>query len=494
MVSSRFHRAASTDTRRAALAALPVALLLTVGCPKGSGAAAGGVPGRPTPRRIVATQIPAGAAGEEVRRGLPRGSRIVVLDRSFSSVEPVDLTPDFAAAGRPEVSFDGEHILFVARRAPDDPMGIWEMRIDGSAVRQVAQPEGDCESAIYLSTIFTLDAERPRYQIGFAMRDPADGQLSLYTCLMDGSNVRRITFAPHGVSDPLLLSDGRLLFSMASGEASSTLFTVNTDGTDVFPFAGQHEPQARRFAPCETDDGEVVYVESAGDGGGSLAAVLRRRSLTTRRTIASAPDEAYLAPSALPNGRLLASYRPENGDAAGTFGLYELDPASGKRIAPVYDDPEWHEIDAVAVRPRTVPPGRSTVVNDTGKVGQLCGLDAYVSDARDGPELARGTIASLRVTAALEEEVVVGVAEVESDGSFFVEVPARTPLRLETLDGSGQVLRAMKSWFWVMPVERRGCIGCHEDREMAPPNRHVLALRKPPQAIKIEPWKPGSRP
>ncbi len=34
-----------------------------------------------------------------------------------------------------------------------------------------------------------------------------------------------------------------------------------------------------------------------------------------------------------------------------------------------------------------------------------------------------------------------------------------------------------------MPKESRGCIGCHEDRELTPPNRHVLALRKPPHWI-----------
>jgi len=41
----------------------------------------------------------------------------------------------------------------------------------------------------------------------------------------------------------------------------------------------------------------------------------------------------------------------------------------------------------------------------------------------------------------------------------------------------------MRSWFWVMPMERRGCIGCHEDRELTPPNRHVFALRKRAQRI-----------
>ncbi len=80
-------------------------------------------------------------------------------------------------------------------------------------------------------------------------------------------------------------------------------------------------------------------------------------------------------------------------------------------------------------------------------------------------------------------EEALGTVPVESDGSFYMEVPARTPLRLQTLDADGAVLQTMRSWIWVMPEEARGCIGCHEDRELTPPNRHVLALRKPPHLI-----------
>ena len=85
--------------------------------------------------------------------------------------------------------------------------------------------------------------------------------------------------------------------------------------------------------------------------------------------------------------------------------------------------------------------------------------------------------------AARETGTLLGEFSVESDGSFFLQVPARTPFRVETLDESGRVLRTMHSWMWVMPGERRGCIGCHEDRELTPPNRHVLALRKLPQQV-----------
>jgi hypothetical protein len=35
------------------------------------------------------------------------------------------------------------------------------------------------------------------------------------------------------------------------------------------------------------------------------------------------------------------------------------------------------------------------------------------------------------------------------------------------------------SWTWVMPREWRGCIGCHEDREMVVPNKMADAFVKP---------------
>jgi hypothetical protein len=40
-----------------------------------------------------------------------------------------------------------------------------------------------------------------------------------------------------------------------------------------------------------------------------------------------------------------------------------------------------------------------------------------------------------------------------------------------------------QTWTWVMPREWRGCIGCHEDREMVPPNRLAEAVAKPARRL-----------
>jgi hypothetical protein len=81
---------------------------------------------------------------------------------------------------------------------------------------------------------------------------------------------------------------------------------------------------------------------------------------------------------------------------------------------------------------------------------------------------------------------LVGEAPVEADGSFNVEVPASTPLLLQTLDERGLAL-ATCGWIYVQPKETRGCIGCHEDPELIPENEYVLALRRPSNRLTLPP-------
>ena len=451
------------------------------------------------------------------------------------------------------------------------------MSVDGTSVRQVTAEAGPCSAAIYLSTLYTMggagvspaEAEKPVYQIAFCAGPgnvapglctgrgsgnerpshslcgtgvpPVDCHrhqpAALYTSPLSGRQLRRITFSPYAASDPLLLSDGRLLYTQRStseqrdavGGDQWSLLTVNTDGTDVFIFAAADQRPLWRGMPCETSTGRIVFVESTPQGwdrGGELVAVQRTRSLHTRKLVAGEPDGLYHSPAALPDGNLLVSYR--RGDES--YGVYVLDPRSGTRTARLIDSPEWHEVDAHLVHPRPVPAGRASVVDERRSTGSLYCLNAYLSNTDAGGRVAAGQIRRLQVFRArvdccgtgvppVESESVapasrrwiadagrpaaadvaaglctgrrsqavteelLGEVPVESDGSFYVEVPARMPLRWRTLDADGTVLQAMQSWVWVMPREARGCIGCHADRELAPPNRFALALQQAPHVL-----------
>ncbi len=66
--------------------------------------------------------------------------------------------------------------------------------------------------------------------------------------------------------------------------------------------------------------------------------------------------------------------------------------------------------------------------------------------------------------------VTLGLADVEKDGSFFIQVPGDRPLRFELLDASGKVLRKQQGWMWARGGEQRICVGCHAGPERAPEN------------------------
>jgi hypothetical protein len=82
---------------------------------------------------------------------------------------------------------------------------------------------------------------------------------------------------------------------------------------------------------------------------------------------------------------------------------------------------------------------------------------------------------------------ILGIAPVEEDGSFHIRVPAEIPVTFQLLDEDYVALRTQRAWTWVMGNESRGCIGCHEDRELSPPNKLVAAVIKPPVELTLPP-------
>jgi len=76
------------------------------------------------------------------------------------------------------------------------------------------------------------------------------------------------------------------------------------------------------------------------------------------------------------------------------------------------------------------------------------------------------------------ETRVLGEAPVESDGSFFVNITGNIPFYIELLDEDKNSLHSMESWIWIRSKSQRGCIGCHENKELSPQNRATEALIK----------------
>jgi hypothetical protein len=78
-----------------------------------------------------------------------------------------------------------------------------------------------------------------------------------------------------------------------------------------------------------------------------------------------------------------------------------------------------------------------------------------------------------------------GIVPVEPDGSFYIKAKADTPFSIRVVDQDGNQVGKACDWIWLRPNERRGCVGCHEDHELAPENRLPLAVENMPVAVPV---------
>lgn len=487
---------------------------------------------------LVLTQLPAGIgsqreppdSGGTLRASFGERGRLVVI----SPDRPARvLSRGLDGACDPEVSFDATRILFAGKRSASDNWNIYETSVDGSNVRRITKDLGDCRSPGYQSTLYTIISPKPWYQFTFVgdgagtMNESGGAPATdLYSCKLDGSAVRRLTFNLSNDMDPFIMPDGRLL--LASWQRRSLeggirgrvgIFGINIDGTDYALFAG-HRGRRIKHMPCATTGGLVVFVEAdevPWDGAGQLSCVRIRRPQGSYRPITGRRDGLFLAPSPLPGGEVLVSRRPPDGK--GTHGVYRLDPSTGKSEL-LFDDPRYHDVQAKIICPRTEPDGRSSVVTEEDPRGKLYCLNVYLSDLKDRRWLPSGTVRRLRVLEGvplknseagthlpkietlsasrpgstvnglppLAQRRILGEVDVEKDGSFNVEIPANTPVELQTLDADGLALRSC-GWIWAKNRESRGCVGCHEDGELTPENVFVEAVQRPSISLCLPPGR-----
>ena len=436
---------------------------------------------------LVFVQAPVIAAGP-LRARFPEGSRLVRLQPSVSR-EVTNLTPNFFATADPRVSFDGAKILFAGLRRSDARWQIWEMQADGSHQSQITHCEADCLRPAYLA----------REGIIYTVVENKNGvaHSQVYFSKPDGSEDHPITFGPGNYQVETVLKDGRILLSAASPllpglKGSTGLYTLRHDGSGLASYRCEHQQTAVRAQATELDDGSLVFIKNLGKqekAGGELAMIragaLHNSTLSPLAPVAWSP--VRLAGEEL----LVARKNPQSPASPEKFSLYTYDAGRGAFGGLVYEDSKLSSVEAAPVTAHAAPRWYWSTLKPESKEGYFICLDSYHSvDAPRGRLAAN--IARVRVLMyedASTQERVLGEAPVESDGSFFIAVPADRPVRFELLDPAGKVIRAQKSWIWSRPGEERGCVGCHEDKSVAPTNRWPLTLRRfdTPTRLGVEP-------
>jgi len=332
----------------------------------------------------------------------------------------------------PEVSYDGQRILFAMRKSfKTDGFHIYEMNVDGTGLRQLTS--GNCNDVdpCYLPDgriAFCSD------RTGYLEFYHQERSRALYTMDADGRNVQQITFNPNSEFEPLVLGDGRILYGSyrfygwdggptavlqderrGISRIETVLRTVMPDGTQdqlyygsmrggfystlrPLPYANQFQstdwPRTRDMVgvsvsfPRVLPDGRFICVTPSGVTvvDPSMSPVDCEMPVYPEILNLAGGEEVYIHnfDDQNPIGRLTAPY-PIGGDWVilshapwydlrwNGYGLCLLNLKT-REMRLVYDDPDLSDVDAIPVmprpRPRVIPVPPTPPKTDTGFV--LC--------------------------------------------------------------------------------------------------------------------------
>lgn len=470
------------------------------------------------------------------------GSSLCLLDLSSGQPVVATLLDDPTGVIRDlNVSFDGKRALFAWKKGPtirDDDYHLYEMDIATREIRQITHGKGvaDYEGRYLPSGDLIFASTRCVQAVDCWQTDVSN----LYTCDKDGKFLRRLGFDQVHTTYPNVLNDGRVVYTRWDyndrGQVyPQPLFQMNPDGTGQTEYYGNNSwfPTTTHHARAIPGSSKLVAVLHGHHSwqAGKLALIDRskgtqeaagvqliapvRETKAVRVDAYGQDEELFRHPYALSENEFIVAMTPDKNSRRNNntrFGLYYID-AAGNRELLVYD-PDVSCAHPIALCGRARPPVRPSMVDLAKDHGIY-----FVQDVHVGPGLKgvpRGTIKKIRVVeidyraapigwtnsggeaggsanstpvacgnGSWDPKIILGEATVYEDGSAMFKVPANTPVYFQCIDDKGHVAATMRSWSTLMPGERYGCVGCHENKMETPlSNKTTLAMKRGVETLK----------
>jgi hypothetical protein len=431
--------------------------------------------------------------------------------------------------------WDAQRLLFAFGNGGDFAPATWtgdrtfrlyEVQVDGGGLRRLASgPKSDIEPFYLPSGEIGFTSDRGEYYIMCG----GDGHVAnLFVMQADGSGVRQLSFNVFNEFNPTLLPDGRLLYGRWEyNERSVTSlhnpFTAHPDGSMVSPYYGNAtiRPNVVMFPRPVPGSTKVMALFTAhhGQTHGAVGLLDVRRGidgdlplevLTPKVPVTGEKtEESYYGwfndPQPLSETAWLCSYTPTAVPwDERSWALYVADRHGN--LALVYRDPDISCAEPVPLVRRPRPAVLASAAADTDRLDAEATL--LVADVYQGlTGVPRGTAAWLRVlediprhrvteggvictsgTPTYTVKRVFGEVPVEPDGSAHFAVPANRNVYFQVLDADRREIQRMRSVVCLKPGEQRGCIGCHEPRNMAPPPVAAQAFARQPSRPEPPPW------
>ncbi len=444
-------------------------------------------------------------ANNEDRKAYGQQGRLVVLNVRTGKTRT--LVEDLNGTVRdPQVSYDGQTILFSYRRGGTDQFHLYHINRDGTDLKQLTHGIYDDFEPTYLPDGgIAFVSSRGKRWVNCWLTQVA----ILYRCDSDGSNIQPLSCNGEQDNTPWPLPDGRLLYMRWEYVDRSQvdyhhLWTMNPDGTGQMVFYGNMSPGTLMIdaKPIPGTD-EILSIFSPGHGArehaGAVTLVNVKRGPNHKpsaRRITQANH--FRDPYPLSREAFLVAARSELllMDREGeTRSLYRLPKAWAEAGATLHEPRPIRS----RVRERVIPTRRE----EDQSTGRLILTNAYTGRRMDG--VKAGEIKKLLVLEVLPMPIhytggmdpisysgtftlerVLGTIPVEADGSAYMELPALRSFFFVALDENDNSVKRMQSFLSVMPGETTSCVGCHEHRTYAVKNTNQatpLALTREPSQI-----------
>ncbi|HEO70265.1 MAG TPA: hypothetical protein ENN80_03315, partial [Candidatus Hydrogenedentes bacterium] len=437
-------------------------------------------------------------------------------------------------ARNPMADFAAEHVYFGYRASEDGYYHIMAMDADGDNLRPLTDgpfhdywpcplPDGG------LAFITTRCACR-----ALCWRPQA---ATLFRMETDGTRIEPLSLANLTEWSPSVMRDGRIIWMRweyldKGADFGHTLWAIRPDGSHPELVFGNDIIQPNGYANGREVPGTneicCTLVSHFGDLNGPIALCDIDQGRFNPDAIASITpevpwpgaspfEECFRDPVPIARDYILCAHAPRD-----RFGLYVIDRYGNREL--LYFDPAISSMCPTPFREVKPPPVLAPMPKADDETGEFILADVYRGL---GPEVPRGSVKYIRVAEEVRSNLDLmsngeyrddhpnfmewyaspvdcvngphgwptyvakashGMVPVEPDGSARFAAPAGRTLYFQALDKDFNELQRMRSVVQLQPGERRSCIGCHENRKMAPPN-HSELLANEPQPLQVAPWE-----
>jgi len=505
-----------------------------------------------------------------INGGFFPGGNICILDLKTGKVTEVVKDLKGGVFGRFDLAFDADRIVFAWKGDAEEGNRIYECKIDGTGLRQLTFPPADEEelkNKYRVGYHHGTDDMDPCYlpdggicfistrcQYGILCDEPDIFTTTvLYRMDADGGNMEKLTNSPVSEATPVVMNDGRILYTrweyVDKGTVSTKcLWAMRPNGSGSVEIYGNDIALPPTFTQGRQIPGQnnlFVTLGAPHCPQNAIGTVIRldttfdkrtRRPMTYMTPDVDIRDEGgfwfdgksqwgrrlFKDPYPLSEKDFLVSMNPNgNWNDKTNWGLYLLNESG--ETTPIYSDGKIGCFMPMPLRPRTKP----HMLPDVGDQALAeKGLAACtVLDVYHGMEnVARGQAKYLRINeqvprpwaarrrwegdsydqqhavvsknAALGLRVQHGIVPIEEDGSAYFVVPADRNIFFQVLDENFLEIQRERTYVNYRPGETRSCVGCHEGGEVPRGRAGVpLALRRAPSVPGPQPGeKSGARP